>query len=217
MARPWQRLPQVMQPTTQSSRRATADLPSTQSNTSLPQFRQRPQDTHFLGSMVGPQSISWRVTPANQGILVPFSSFSGRGPRRASPARLPEQLVRHGRGDEDQQHADRRLDLRRLQFAMHEPRADQGADDRDDGGPGEQPAVDLGDGRLAEKAGERRENDDEGRGAAARFASRPSQTRAGTTKLPPPTPSMPPRKPAAPPTPMPTPATCAGAMAGRGF
>src|SRR5450759_4855021 len=39
------------------------------------------------------------------------------------------QFPRHRRGDEEEEHADGRLDLRRLELAVHEPRADQGADD----------------------------------------------------------------------------------------
>jgi hypothetical protein len=67
---PSHRLPHVEQPTTQSPRLTTIDFAFLHSNTFFPQFRHTPQPTHFLSSIVGPQSISLRGTPANQGMFL---------------------------------------------------------------------------------------------------------------------------------------------------
>ena len=102
---------------------------------------------------------------------------------RHGPAPYADQLVRHGGGDEEEEHADGRLDLRRLQLAVHEPRADQGADDRGHGGPGEQGEVDGGDGGLAEEPRERGEDDDEGGGAGGALGVEPEPDERGDDEV----------------------------------
>ena len=64
-----QRLPHVVQPTTQSSYRATTGLLSIHSKTFLPQFMHMPHETHVSGSIVGPQLTWLRGRAASQGTV----------------------------------------------------------------------------------------------------------------------------------------------------
>jgi len=74
MALPRHKFMQVEHPGTHILYLATTAFPSTQSNTCLPQFMHIPHETQASESIVGPQLISFRSTPANQGMVVSLSN-----------------------------------------------------------------------------------------------------------------------------------------------